>query len=69
MRLPVWLICDDKLLYVYKDGERKMDVYRMYGIKSYYVGTMRCTLPVHELDRLDSPWKEIMNRRYNKYVC
>ena len=64
MRLPVWLQYENSVLYVYKQGELKMDVYEMHGLGSYYTGTHPCVENVHTLERLESPWKEIMSRRY-----
>lgn len=64
MRLPVWLRHENGVVYVYKQGEPKMDVYSVNGMDSYYMGTYPCVENVHTLERLESPWKEIMSRRY-----
>lgn len=64
MRLPVWLLDGNRVLYVFEDGhERKMEVYNMEGHLSYFAGTELCALAIHTMTKLESPWKEIMERR------
>lgn len=64
MQLPVWLVDGAKVYYVYKDGnERMMEVYKMDGDDSYYMGVQACDMEIHKMKKLDSPWKGIMDRR------
>ena len=44
-----------------------MDVYYMDGAQSFYAGTHPCLKNLAELEKLESPWKEIMERRRFRY--
>ena len=54
----------NKVYYVYMDGrERMMEVYVMYGDESYFAGSQPCDMEIQKMEKLQSPWKEIMERR------
>ena len=63
MQLPAWVYFGSDVLYVYDDGDVMMEVYTMNGGESYYQGTKPCKHDLSKMRRLESPWREVMERR------
>lgn len=64
MQLPAWVYSGSDVLYVYKDGgDLMMEVYRMDGNVSQYQGTQYCSHDVRSMQTLESPWKDVMEKR------
>jgi len=63
MRLPAWIHLGNEVWYVYRDGGLMMEVYGMDKGDAYYVGTQPCNYDLSKMQRLESPWREVMETR------
>ena len=69
---PVWMIGKYfDVIYVYKNdiGELMMEVYKMDGNRSFFMGVQPCDHDLEKLEILPSPKKEMMERRRKKRVA
>lgn len=48
---------------MYRDGGLMMEVYGMDKGDAYYVGTQPCNYDLSKMQRLESPWREVMETR------
>ena len=63
MQLPAWVYSGSDVLYVYDDGGLMMEVYEVENGESSYEGTKVCKHDLSKMRRLESPWREVMERR------